>query len=106
MTDFEDYAEAFSMICEAIPTEDAAAIIRWFNTRIQDLDQEDARLLISLFEDGRFTHFQCGHCNAEVNHGDPECWDEFQGVMQDEYLGGLCGECASLYIALKELADD
>lgn len=67
-------------------------------------DPDTFRDLVNLVVENKFTHFECAHCEELILHGDPDNWDDFQGVSQDEYHGQLCANCYSTYKTLAHYA--
>lgn len=77
----------------------------WFNwTEVTD-DEKD--MLAELFESGQFKAWDCRKCGERVYAGDPDDWDNYQGVRQadfcsypgddtvyqPDYLAYLCDHC-------------
>lgn len=86
-----------------------AALLDWYNIEVIDvdtIDEEDQAKLLDILENGNFVHFECAECGEEIVAAEPEDWADFQGVKQCEYLGRLCADCASVYLRLKEFADE
>lgn len=109
MIDYEEDEEARATMIDRVGTETAEALIEWYNCTM--IGAADAIRLIDLFESGNFIFFECANAKCPnhpdlVLYGSPDNWDHFQGVCQSEYLGELCGDCATEYIYLKQFAND
>ena len=81
-----------------IPAETQEALLEWYNVREynvieDDLTISDLVLLANLYHDGDFSHGTCPECGEKWHYGDPDNWDDFQGVDQREYVGQTCAEC-------------
>lgn len=65
-------------------TED---LLEWFNVTIEGVDREDVERLAVLAEEGRFKAWDCPTCEPSVTRvfeSDPEDWDHFQGVCEND----------------------
>ena len=56
---------------------------QWYNSRP---DKEEKEMLAELFLAGRFWAWNCPVCGDRVYWGDPEDWDDYQGVCQADYV--------------------
>lgn len=68
----------------------AAALVEWYNTREEDLDEGDLILLVSIAATGKFMFWFCPTCTADVYQGgeaveevDGE-WRNFQCVSEND----------------------
>jgi len=86
-----------------IPEEDREPLCYWYNR--SPLDVGDRARLTALYRNGKFAHWYCPECGDDIYVGHPDDWRHFQGVLQSEHLGRLCGTCAGLYQRLKEYAE-
>ena len=55
----------------------------WLNFSPDDNDRE---LMTSMYTQGRFKAWSCPICNEPVLFGEPEDWDQFQGVRNADYV--------------------
>ena len=90
-----------------LPEQTKEDLKDWMNLR--DLEESDKILLADLFNAGDFSAWDCPECGTCVFHGDPENWDDFQGVdnqdfatysgdaekYQTAYLEKCCDSCRS-----------
>ena len=90
-----------------LPTQLQDDLRNWFN--ISDPDPADLQRLATLYTDGRFHAWDCPRCGERVTHGEPEDWDYFQGVCDQDFasypgdkeehvpdfLARLCDDCRS-----------
>lgn len=76
--------EAIEILRERLNTNDktqaATDLIEWYN--VSDLDDVDIELLADLFNAGNFESWACPGCDDRVYDGQPEDWEDFQGVCQ------------------------
>jgi hypothetical protein len=92
-TSFEDLPE--------IVQED---LITWFN--LQDQSETDRESLFNLYMNNKFKAWNCPECGERVYYGNPASWDNFQGVLNqdwsyfgnrdkftEEYLEAMCDVC-------------
>lgn len=85
---------------EEIDTKTQDLLIEWYNTRKEDLNCHDLRLLAALYHDGKIEFGKCIECGMTCFRASPESWDEFQGtgVGMVEGIYGTedtyCGDCA------------
>ena len=90
----------FNMLSDQIQKD----LIEWYN--VSEPDDEDKKLLLELYLDGRFRAWNCAGCGDRVYDGQPDSWDNFQGTLnrdfcyfgdpdkyQEEYLQALCNNC-------------
>ena len=74
------------------------ALVKWYNLGcdeddgetgndgvIYGLDDDDREALLGLVEAGRFWFWDCPVCDEHCTHGDPENWEKFQGVNNQDY---------------------
>lgn len=87
-----------------IPESTQNDLIEWYNQR--DIDSRDKRILARLYHAHQFYAYDCGYCGDRVRQAQPDNWNNFQGVCQDEGIGQLCGECYRLYENLRWLASE
>lgn len=64
----------------------AKDLIEWYNTREEDLDQEDLDRLFTLVESGQFRAWDCPSCGERCYLGEPDDWGDFQGVRTVDYV--------------------
>ncbi len=62
------------------------ALVEWYNIREIDIDDEDREALVGLVDAGRFWFWDCPMCDEPCAHGDPEDWDNFQGVNGQDWI--------------------
>jgi hypothetical protein len=89
-----------------IDDSDQQALIKWYNIHEEDLDADHKKKLAKLFSSGGFRCWDCPNCGKTIRVAQPDDWVHFQGCQQDESLGELCVECTSMYLNLKEYADE
>lgn len=84
-------------------------LTEWYNVRADNLTQADKNRLAALYGKGQFHAWDCPMCGDRVFHGEPDNWDNFQGVCEvdytsypgdddvfaAEYLEKLCDDCRS-----------
>lgn len=111
-TDFERYpelsvdylyvnedAESFDELPSPVQ-EDLAA---WLN---REPDEDDKARLLELYTQGKFQAWDCPGCSTRVYRGDPDSYDHFQGVNNQDfsffgnrekytaqYIKSLCDSC-------------
>jgi hypothetical protein len=61
-----------------------ADLLVWFNSAAPD--RSDLRMLEKLYRDGRFWAWDCPTCGERCYWADPENPEEFQGVIQQDYV--------------------
>lgn len=66
----------FSQLDEQTQTD----LIAWYNVVPEQVDDEDKALLLELFNNGQFEAWHCPKCGERCYNGQPENWDNFQGV--------------------------
>lgn len=79
-------------------------LLEWFNST--KVTVKEKKLLIKLYCDGKFKAWYCPKCGDRVFRGEPDCWNNFQGILnQDfsyfgdedkytpEYIEALCDSC-------------
>jgi len=79
-------------------------LIEWYNTA--NPSKDDLALLLNLYLDGQFRAWECENCGDRVYEGNPDNWDDFQGVLNQDfcyfgnkdkytgdYLDALCDGC-------------
>jgi len=94
---------------EEIDSETQDLLIEWYNTREEDLNYHDLKLLADLHHDRRIEFGVCSECGEKCVEANPESWNEFQGVgvgMVDGIYGTedtFCGTCA---IVIRDKAND
>jgi len=68
---------------EALPQQAKEDLTQWFNAVV--VDDDDKILLAQLYIRGNFHAWNCPTCGERVYWGDPEDWDNFQGVCQADF---------------------
>ena len=89
---------------EELPSEVQKDLTEWFN--VIDPSNKDKQLLLELYQDNRFRAWDCPECGDRVYNGDPDSYDNFQGVLNqdfsyfgntdkftEEYINAMCDHC-------------
>jgi len=79
-------------------------LIEWFN--VADPDEDDKKQLFELYQERLFWAWDCPGCNDRVFRGDPDSYDNFQGVRNqnfsyfgdrdkytENFIEALCDSC-------------
>jgi len=66
-------------VLDCLDVGDPGERVEWYNATQLDID--DVVRLANV----RFRVITCPRCNNRISFGEPENWDEFQGVLQGEY---------------------
>ena len=79
-------------------------LLEWFN--IREPSDEDKQMLLGLYKAGKFKAWDCPGCTERVYKGEPDSYDNFQGVLNqdfsyfgnrnkytEEYNLALCDNC-------------
>lgn len=95
-------AESF----DELPQQAQDDLLGWFNCA--DPSDDDKDRLLELYQQGRFFAWDCPEqCGNRVYHGSPSSYDDFQGVLNQDfalfpgnrlkytenYLEVLCDDC-------------
>lgn len=67
-----------------LSAETQEALIEWYNRRAENITPEDLDRLADLRLAKRFRYWNCPTCHELVMEGNPEQWDDFQGVDQND----------------------
>ena len=67
----------------ALPEQEKDDLLNWFNSTKPS--QDDKRKLSALYHAGKFHAWDCPSCGERVYWGDPDEWDDFQGVRQADF---------------------
>jgi hypothetical protein len=58
-------------------------LLTWYN--LSETDAADRRKLAALLGNGQFHAWDCPLCGERVYYGNPDNWDDYQGVCQADY---------------------
>lgn len=87
--------------CE-LPYDIQDDLIAWFNTTPDEYEEE---ALTELYTEGKFNAWNCPKCGIRVYLGEPDDWEDYQGVMQADYTSYPGNSCIYTPEYLKSLCD-
>lgn len=67
-----------------LPNRIKVDLLYWFNQR--DVSPDEEQMLYELYKEGRFKSWDCPKCGDRCCYGEPENWDNFQGVSGCDYV--------------------
>lgn len=73
-------AETFDDLPDTVKKD----LTRWFNVRNLD-NSEDKTRLLELYQEGKFQAWDCPKCNDRVYKGNPDSYNNFQGVLNQDF---------------------
>jgi len=79
-------------------------LLEWYN--LVNVSREEKEMLAKLYNDGRFASWDCPECKCRVYVGDPEDWDDFQGVLQRDMISYPGYQEKYTYDYLMKMCDD
>ena len=66
-----------------LPSQAQEDLIHWYNT--SEPNGQDRRRLAELYSEGKFHAWNCPSCGERVYWGEPDDWNQFQGVCQADF---------------------
>ncbi len=98
---------------DKLPEQTRVDLINWFDA--VSLSLEDTKILAWLYLDGKFQAWDCPDCGDRVYLAQPDNWEDFQGVLQADFvsypgdkekyqetwISQQCDDCRQMFFRLR-----